>query len=253
MPKRFTDTEKWKDDWYLSLNNDYRIIWQWLLDNCNHAGICKPSINLLNMMCNTSVSEEELIEVMNERVMKINNFWFIPKFIKFQYGNLNSKKPAVVSVLNELKKNNLIQFIDELLYNDCETISESLHNDYGTIKDKSMDKDKDINVLNIKNSNLFRQPQIPTLEEVKLAFSSSGGTKEMAEIFFNKHSATGWFINSSPIMNFRNLIPNFITNFRKNESNKSKTRNQQTNESINYLKQKGSELYNRLKQNEKID
>jgi hypothetical protein len=48
MSKRFTDTEKWKDDWFLSLSNDYRIVWQWLLDNCNHAGICKPSINLLN-------------------------------------------------------------------------------------------------------------------------------------------------------------------------------------------------------------
>jgi len=27
MAKRFTDTDKWKDDWFISLSNDYKIIW----------------------------------------------------------------------------------------------------------------------------------------------------------------------------------------------------------------------------------
>jgi hypothetical protein len=146
MAKRFTDTEKWKDDWYLSLSNDYRIVWQWLLDNCNHAGICKPSINLLNMMCNTSIDEKLLIEIMSDRVLKINNIWFIPKFLKFQYGTLNSKKPAVISVVNELKKNNLIDLVSELFSNDYVMITEPLDNSYETIKDKDKDKDKDISI-----------------------------------------------------------------------------------------------------------
>jgi hypothetical protein len=146
MAKRFTDTEKWKDDWYLSLSNDYRIVWQWLLDNCNHAGICKPSINLLNMMCNTSIDEKLLIEIMSDRVLKINNIWFIPKFLKFQYGTLNSKKPAVISVVNELKKNNLIDLVSELFSNDYVMITEPLQNSYETIKDKDKDKDKDISI-----------------------------------------------------------------------------------------------------------
>ena len=154
MAKRFTDTEKWKDDWYLSLSNDYRIIWQWLLDNCNHAGICKPSINLLNMMCNTSITESDLILVMSHRVLKINNIWFIPKFLKFQYGNLKSKKPAVISVVNELKKNNLLELVNELLDNDCITITESLYNSSETIKDKDKDKDKDIDI-SINKSKKF--------------------------------------------------------------------------------------------------
>lgn len=154
MAKRFTDTEKWKDDWYLSLSNDYRIIWQWLLDNCNHAGICKPSINLMNMMCNTSITESDLILVMSHRVLKINNIWFIPKFLKFQYGNLKSKKPAVISVVNELKKNNLLELVNELLDNDCITITESLDNSSETIKDKDKDKDKDIDI-SINKSKKF--------------------------------------------------------------------------------------------------
>ena len=240
MSKRFTDTEKWKDDWYLSLNNDYRIVWQWLLDNCNHAGICKPSIKLLNMMCNTNLKEEELFKIFEGRLIEFKNFWFIPKFLKFQYGNLNSKKPAVVSVVNEIVKNNLINYV-----NDLGIITESLHNDYVTIKDKDKDKDKEKDNNNeLKNSNLFRQPNIPTFEQVCHTFFQNGGTEEMATAFFNKHSGTGWFLNGSPIVNYSTLISNFINNFKKFNNAKSKSRTETTNESLDYLKELGEQLFN---------
>lgn len=133
MAKRFTDTEKWNDDWYISLSNDYRIIWQWLLDNCNHAGICKRSIRLLNLMCNTNISEKELIDHMGGRVITKENNWFIPKFLKFQYANLHSERKVIISVVKELEKHDLFSLIPE-----------SFGNDYLIIKDKDKDKDKDI-------------------------------------------------------------------------------------------------------------
>lgn len=144
MAKRLTDTEKWNDDWYISLSNDYRIIWQWLLDNCNHAGICKRSIRLLNLMCNTSVSEEELINTMDGRIVVTQNNWFIPKFLKFQYASLNSNRPVIISVVKELEKNNLISMIPE-----------SFGNDYLIIKDKRKDKDKDIVKLKNETNGKF--------------------------------------------------------------------------------------------------
>lgn len=143
MAKRLTDSEKWNDDWYISLNNDYRIIWQWLLDNCNHAGICKRSMKLLNMMCNTSISEQEMIENMSGRVIAIDNNWFIPKFLKFQYTGLQSNKPVIISVVKELEK-----------YGYDRLIPVSFGNDYIIIKDK--DKDKDI-LVKQKNENNGKQ------------------------------------------------------------------------------------------------
>lgn len=109
-------------------------------------------------------------------------------------------------------------------------------------------KGKEIKESNnaLLNSNLFRQPTIPSLEEVQMFFVNSGGTKEMATIFFEKNSAVGWFLKGSPITNFRNLVPSFITNFKINESKSSKTRQQTTNESLEYLTNKGSELYAKL-------
>jgi hypothetical protein len=141
MAKRLTDSEKWNDDWFISLDNDYRIIWIWLLDNCSHAGICKRSMKLLNMMCNTNITEEELLKQMEERVVLVDNNWFIPKFLKFQYANLHSDRPVIVSVVKELVK---------LGYD--KLIPESFGNDYLMIKDKSKDKDKSI-VKQKKNEN----------------------------------------------------------------------------------------------------
>ena len=64
MAKRLTDTEKWKDDWYISLSNDDKIVWQWLLDNCSHAGLCKKGISMLNLMCRVNYNEQQLLEKM---------------------------------------------------------------------------------------------------------------------------------------------------------------------------------------------
>jgi hypothetical protein len=166
MSKRFTDTEKWKDDWYISLSNDYRIIWQWLLDNCNHAGICKRSIKLLNFMCNTNITEEELIAEMEGRLIIKNNIWFIPKFLKFQYPSLKSKKPVIVSVIKELKTNDLFNLIPESFGNDYVIVTELLDNDYLIIKDKDKDKDKDkVKDIIISNGKYFKKEEFNEVPE----------------------------------------------------------------------------------------
>jgi len=144
MAKRLTDSEKWNDDWFISLDNDYRIIWIWLLDNCNHSGICKRSMKLLNMMCNTNITEESLIKEMDGRVLLIDNNWFIPKFLKFQYANLHSDRPVIISVVKELVKLGYEKYIPE-----------SFGNDYLMIKDKSKDKDK--RTVKQKNENNEKQ------------------------------------------------------------------------------------------------
>jgi hypothetical protein len=166
MAKRFTDTEKWNDDWYISLTNDYRIIWQWLIDNCNHAGICKRSIRLLNLMCNTNISEQDLIEKMEGRVIIANNNWFIPKFLKFQYANLHSERNVIKSVVAELEKHDLLSMIPE-----------SFGNDYRIIKNKDKDKDKDIVKLNRNKNGKFSGNFKSQTEELHVARIERGRDK----------------------------------------------------------------------------
>lgn len=179
MAKRLTDTDKWKDEWYLSLSNDYKIIWQWLIDNCSHAGICKRTIKLLNIMCETNITEEELIEKMCGRVFICGTNWFIPKFVKFQYTTLKSNKPVVMSVVRELIKTGCYTIIPESFGNDYIIIPESLKDDSLIVKDKDKDKDSIIDnansivLNNKKNEILKKEEKEPIYVELKKIYEFS--------------------------------------------------------------------------------
>lgn len=72
----------------------------------------------------------------------------------------------------------------------------------------------------LSNSNLYRQPIIPTKQEVLESFVQNGGTKEMAEKFYQVNESTGWFYKSSPVTNFRMQVYSFVENWKRNEKNK---------------------------------
>lgn len=133
MAKRFTDTDKWRDEWFALLSNDYRMVWLYLIDSCSIAGIWKKDFRGLNFNCNTNITEEEFLKVFGSRLVDRGKFFFIPKFVRFQCPKgLNSNKPAIVSIVKELKQNNLTEIIQELY-----------GNDYLIIKDKDKGKGKD--------------------------------------------------------------------------------------------------------------
>ena len=77
MAKRFTDTDKWKDDWFLSLTNDQKVIWIYILDTCNHAGIIKKNMRMLNFCCNTNISNDEFMKVFEDRVLDFEYFYLL--------------------------------------------------------------------------------------------------------------------------------------------------------------------------------
>jgi hypothetical protein len=111
MAKRFTDTEKWEDEWFTELSNDYKVIWFYLLDTCDNAGIWKQNIKKLNYLCSTNITADELLKVFGNRIIKIaDEKWFIKKFCIVQYGHdfMNSKNKAVVSAIEKLKINGII-------------------------------------------------------------------------------------------------------------------------------------------------
>ena len=62
MAQRFTDSNKWLDNWFSNLTNDYKIVWLYLLDTADNAGIFQINIRLLNFNCSTNITENELLE-----------------------------------------------------------------------------------------------------------------------------------------------------------------------------------------------
>ena len=156
MAKRFTDKNKWEDEWYSSLDNDSKIVWEYLLDKCDHAGVGRPNLRLLNFCCNTQWDLSKLKLVFCNRVDFNETFYFIVKYLKFQYPRgLNSNKPAIISVRNILKERGLYEEVSNKYGNDYLMIDESLLNSSATIKDKDKDKDKDKNKDTDKDKLVF--------------------------------------------------------------------------------------------------
>ena len=131
MSKRFTDTNKWSDDWFGALDNNSRIIWLYLCDNCTIAGRWKKDFRGLNFNCNTQITEDEFKEIFGSRIVDRGTYFFIPKFINFQNPRgLSSKKPAVLSIVRELEKYDLLDLVleNESLNNNSQTRAKSLSN-----------------------------------------------------------------------------------------------------------------------------
>lgn len=66
-----------------------------------------------------------------------------------------------------------------------------------------------------------REARAPDFDEVERVFRQQGGTKEMAQTFFDDYEAIGWMRKGSPIINFARLVGKYITNWHeiKNRSN----------------------------------
>ena len=106
MAKRFTDNQKWQDDWFFNLEPSQKLCWIYLLDNCDHAGIWKKNIRLLNFHVGSNFFEDEIKAFLDGKVFEFDNKWFIPKFITFQYGSKfnTSGNKAVQSAIAQLSK-----------------------------------------------------------------------------------------------------------------------------------------------------
>jgi hypothetical protein len=125
MAKRLTASEKWDDPWFCDLDANYKLAWLYLLDKCNHAGIWSPNFKLMEF----HLGFQPRIGGFGGRVVALKDGkWFIPKFIDFQYGELNPENRAHLSVIHILKKEGASKPLVSPLQGD---------------KDKDKDKDKD--------------------------------------------------------------------------------------------------------------
>ncbi len=110
MPKRFTDTELWNEDWFLEMPMEYKLFWSYIRSICNHAGILRPNKKLFESSIGKSINLKKFLSLMNEEKERIivleNGRWFITGFILFQYGKtLNTGSKMHQSIVNLLEKN----------------------------------------------------------------------------------------------------------------------------------------------------
>lgn len=118
MPKRFTDSEKWNDPWFYKLPVELKIFWIYLVDNCDHAGIWKMNMDLAEFQTGVKIqwgqNESKIPEKFAGRVEEKNGYWFIPKFIVYQYGDNLNKGDAVSGALKKIENKGFLESLKSL-------------------------------------------------------------------------------------------------------------------------------------------
>lgn len=109
MSKRFTDTEKWKKSFIRGLQGPYKLLWLYVLDDCDMAGVWQVDIEVAQIRIGEKIDTEKAIEIFGDRVQQFDNGkkWFLKDFVLFQYGELKDTNRMHLAVINILKKNNL--------------------------------------------------------------------------------------------------------------------------------------------------
>lgn len=115
MAKRFTDTTKYKKSFFRSLPGAYKLLWDFLYHDCDHAGIWIVDFETCQLYVGKDmpVSRERALELFNEdevRIVEIDNGkkWFLPGFIEFQYGKLSPNARPHIPVISALQKFGLL-------------------------------------------------------------------------------------------------------------------------------------------------
>ena len=85
MAKRFTDSDKWKQKFFRDLKTEYKLLWLYMWDDCDHAGIWNVDIEIAQVRLKVDINELEAIEQFGEQIKIINNGSMYGMLVK-KYG-----------------------------------------------------------------------------------------------------------------------------------------------------------------------
>jgi hypothetical protein len=202
MAKRLTDSRKWEDPWFTELPMKFKLLWLYLLDKCDHAGIFKKNIRLAEFLIGESLPESEIDKHFNGRLIKLDSeTWRIPKFIEFQYGVLNPNNRLHLSVISLLEK---------------EGASKGLARGYLAPKDKDKRKDKDKDKdKSISDDQIFETKYcdnaLEAFNTLLAEYPSKVGTSPARALFFQ------WQITEDMPARMQKAVANYKKHLKLND------------------------------------
>lgn len=122
MAKRFTDTHKWRNEWFRTLPVEARLAWIYLCDECESHGVIKLDYGLAAFQLGFSIEREKLIYWFGNKIYFIDEEkLLILGFFEFQYGESKDSWTAKIRAQEKIEnlgfviENNKILIPDELI------------------------------------------------------------------------------------------------------------------------------------------
>ena len=195
MAKRMTDTDKWKKRFLRELKPQHKLLWFYILDDCNHAGIWDVDIEVASIRIGETLVYDMLPQEFLNKIEIFDNGdkWFIPDFIEFQYGELNPNSNVHKSVIALLDKYNLQGYLKG-----SQALPEGVQ-----------DKDKDKDIVKVKSK--VKRFVKPTIEEVA-DYCNERSNDVDAEKFYDYYSSNGWKVGKNAMKDWKASVRTWENN-----------------------------------------
>lgn len=158
MPKRFTDSGKFRNPWYRSMSPKIKCLWEYMLSECDIAGIIEIDLPSMSFHIGEEIHMNDL-SVFDEKIYFIDEKKvFIPSFIEFQQKELNENNKAHKNIIKTLEKYNIPVSLDmKDFQRGFKGASKGLQSPTGNSKGKGKGNSKGISksVCAKKNEDVF--------------------------------------------------------------------------------------------------
>ena len=207
MAKRFTDTEKWKKGFIRSLPPSYKLLWLYMLDDCDNAGVWQVEVEVASIRLGAKLNEKEALKLFGDTVISFDSGtkWFIKEFVKFQQGvnhiaELNSNSNPHKSILRLVEQYKLLELED----NPKEYIEE---------------------VKQAKQSKRFTKPTSDDVYE----YCTDRNNKVCPDKFINFYDSNGWKVGKNPMKDWKACVRSWEANTPKDKSGRKQLANKDYN------------------------
>ena len=201
--KRFTETIKWADPWFRALPIESKCLWLWLLDNCDCAGIIEPDMGLASFQIGAQYDLQSPLQALGDRVQIHGAKLFIPKFIRYQYGQeLNMANTAHRGVVRRLESSKIPCPVT-ITTNTSKAPLKPLQSPLQGAQDKDKDKDKNKDLLGVVTT---KKKERATIDELRVFCKSIQLQESDGDWAFDKWEGNGWKNDGKPIISWQATI-----------------------------------------------
>lgn len=187
--KRFSDTEKWKDPWFRKLSGPAKLLWFYLTDNADPAGIVDLDYELATEDCKMKITPDHLAELGNRVQVFAGTKVLIGKFIRFQYGKLSDQCFPHKRIFEAIERHGLVEGEDGVWFHPAGAAAEQPAKPAKEPKPKPDSK---------------ARPE--SREEFDAYFREQGLLPRDAEYAWNKWEENGWKNGGNAIKDWRRTV-----------------------------------------------
>lgn len=142
MSKRFTETAKWVDPWFRKLTAAQKLLWQYLCDNCDQAGVIDLDLELAAFQIGAKLTPAD-VEAMGDRVANVRGKLWVRGFVRFQYGKLSEDCKPHAPAIASLQRHGITLAQAEGIESLSNTLSIPTMVGFESLQDKDKEKDKE--------------------------------------------------------------------------------------------------------------